>query len=332
MKHFTSQLACCLFLIIFTQLSLTAAEKKGFTWKDHPDQKVADLYYNGQPVLQYVYPFDKSTPETFHDTYKVFHHVYGPQSGAIITKGPGGKYTHHRGLYVGWNKTSFDGKTLDFWHCKNGAHLRHDKFISMQGGPDAGTMTAEIHWEDGDGKPVIIETRKVTVTPIKVSSSEAPAWQIDWQTTLQSKRGEITLDGDRQHAGFQYRAAQPVAESNNATYVRPEGSPQQPAPYQVSDRTDPDKHVNLGWLAMSYDIDGKHYNVEYMEDPNVPKPSRYSERPYGRFGAFFDTKIDESHPLKMNYRLIVSEGKTPSQAEVQKRYDQFVSSLKKQDS
>ena len=83
---------------------------------------------------------------------------------------------------------------------------------------------------------------------------------------------------------------------------------------------------------MSYDIDGKHYNVEYMEDPNVPKPSRYSERPYGRFGAFFDTKIDERHPLKMNYRLIVSEGKTPSQSEVQKRYDQFVSSLKKQDS
>ena len=332
MKHITSQLACCLFLIIFTQLNVSAAEKKGFTWKDHPDQKVADLYYNGQPVLQYVYPFDKSTPETFLDTYKVFHHVYGPQSGAVITKGPGGKYTHHRGLYVGWNKTSFDGKTLDFWHCKNGAHLRHDKFISMQGGPDAGTMTAEIHWEDGDGKPVIIETRKVTVTPIKVSSSEALAWQIDWQTTLQSKRGEITLDGDRQHAGFQYRAAQPVAESNNATYVRPEGSPQQPAPYQVSDRTDPDKHVNLGWLAMSYDIDGKHYNVEYMEDPNVPKPSRYSERPYGRFGAFFDTKIDERHPLKMNYRLIVSEGKTPSQSEVQKRYDQFVSSLKKQDS
>jgi len=33
----------------------------------------------------------------------------------------------------------------------------------------------------------------------------------------------------------------------------------------------------------------------------------------------------------MKYRVIVSEGKTPSQSEVQKHYDEFVSSLKKQD-
>ena len=145
------------------------------------------------------------------------------------------------------------------------------------------------------------------------------------------KRGEIVLDGDRQHAGFQYRAAQDVAESNNATYVRPAGFPQQPAPFQVSDKTDPNGHTNLGWFAMSYEIDGKRYNVEYLEDPSVPEPSRYSERPYGRFGAFFDTKFDESKPLEMKYRVIVSEGKTPTQAEVQKHYDEFVSTLKKQD-
>ena len=71
--------------------------------------------------------------------------------------------------------------------------------------------------------------------------------------------------------------------------------------------------------------------MEYLEDPSVPEPSRYSERPYGRFGAFFDTKFDESKPLEMKYRVIVSEGKTPTQAEVQKHYDEFVSTLKKQD-
>lgn len=309
--------------------AIDASEKSGFTWKDQPEKKVADLYFNGTPVLQYVYPYDDSSAESFHDTYKVFHHVYGPGSKAIITKGPGGKYTHHRGLYVGWNKTKFNGKELDFWHCKKGAHLRHAKMIEMKGGPETGTMTSEIHWNDGEGKPVIVETRTVTVTPIKVATSETPAWQIDWQTKLESKRGEIILGGDRQHAGFQYRAAQPVAESNNAKYIRPEGFPQQPAPFQVSDKTDPNGHINLGWFEMSYDIDGKHYNVEYMEDPGVPKPSRYSERPYGRFGAFFDTKFDESKPLEMKYRVIVSEGKTPTQAEIQKRYNEFTASLKK---
>jgi len=320
----------CALLAMSTFLStIYAGQKPGFTWKNQPEKQVADLYYNGNPVLQYVYPYDDSSAESLHDTYKVFHHVYGPASKAIITKGPGGKYTHHRGLYVGWNKTKFDGKELDFWHCKNGAHLRHAKMIDMKGDADSGTMTSEIHWNDAKGKPVIQEIRKVTVTPIKVATSKNPAWQIDWQTTLKSKRGEIKLDGDRQHAGFQYRAAQAVAESNNATYVRPEGFPQQAAPFQVSDKTDPNGHINLGWFAMTYEIDGKRYNVEYFENPNVPKPSRYSERPYGRFGAFFDTKLDESKPLKMKYRIIVSEGKTPTQSEIQKRYDQFVASLQK---
>lgn len=326
-----SVLSIVLLSLFSVTAGLHASEKSGFTWKDQPEKKVADLYFNGNPVLQYVYPYDDSSKQSFHDTYKVFHHVYGPGSREVITKGPGGKYTHHRGLYVGWNKTKFAGKELDFWHCKNGAHLRHEKMLEMKGGPKEGTMTSEIRWEDGEGKPVIIETRKVTVTPLEVANSKFPAWQIDWQTQLESKRGEIVLDGDRQHAGFQFRAAQDVAESNNATYVRPDGFPQQPAPVQVSDKTNPNGHINLGWFAMSYEIDGKRYNVEYLEDPGVPKPSRYSERPYGRFGTFFATKFDESKPLEMKYRVIVSEGKTPSQSEVQKHYDEFVSSLKKQD-
>ena len=326
----TISFVLCALLAMSTFLSsVHAGQKTGFTWKNQPEKKIADLYYNGNPVLQYVYPYDDSSAESLHDTYKVFHHVYGPASKAIITKGPGGKYTHHRGLYVGWNKTKFDDKELDFWHCKNGAHLRHAKMIDMKGNADSGTMSSEIHWNDAKGKPVIQETRIVTVTPIKVATSKSPAWQIDWQTTLESKRGEIKLDGDRQHAGFQYRAAQAVAESNNATYVRPEGFPQQTAPFQISDKTDPNGHINLGWFAMTYEIEGKRYNVEYFENPNVPKPSRFSERPYGRFGAFFGTKFDESKPLKMKYRIIVSEGKTPTQSEIQKRYDQFVASLKK---
>lgn len=331
MKHHTllKIVFCALFAFSTFSSAVKAGQKAGFTWKKQPEKKVADLYYSGTPVLQYVYPYDDSSADSLHDTYKVFHHVYGPGSKAIITKGPGGKYTHHRGLYVGWNKTKFDGKELDFWHCKAGAHLRHAKFIEMKGDIDSGTMTSEIHWNDAKGKPVIQETRKVTVTPLKVATSKVPAWQIDWQTTLESKRGEINLGGDRQHAGFQFRAAQAVAESNNATYVRPKVFPQQPAPFQVSDRKDPNGHVNLGWFAMTYEIDGKRYNIEYFENPDVPKPSRYSERPYGRFGAFFSTTFNEKKPLKMKYRIIVSEGETPTQAEIQKRYDQFVASLKK---
>ncbi len=312
--------SCLLVAISF--VSVASAEV--FTWKTDDAAGTADLMYGAQPVIRYMYAYDTSSADRIHDTYKVFHHVFGPQSGERITKGPGGKYTHHRGIFVGWNKTSFDeGKMLDFWHCTKGAHLRHIKFVDQQADADHGSMTAEIHWNDADGNPVIRELRTVSVR----KDSGTDGWQIDWSTELKSERGEITLAGDRQHAGFQFRADQPVAETNGATFLRPANFPQDPQAIQVGDKGNPPPHINLTWFAMSYQLDGKRYTVEYFDNPKLPKPSLFSERPYGRFGTYFQTQLSEAKPLEMRYRLIVSEGESPSVDAIQARDDAFVSGL-----
>jgi hypothetical protein len=184
-------------------------------------------------------------------------------------------------------------------------------------------MTAEIHWNDPDGKPVIRELRTVDVRREPVNGG----WQIDWSTKLDSQVGEVTLAGDRQHAGFQFRADQPVAETNGATYLRPANFPQQAAAIQVGDKGNPPPHIDLGWFAVSYELGGKRYNVEYFDNPNLPKPALFSERPYGRFGTYFKTKLSGSEPLEMRYRLIVSEGESPSVESIQARYDSFVGEL-----
>ncbi len=312
-------------LCLLAAVRCPAAE---FAWKTDAEQGIADLKYGDQTALRYMFAYDASTPEKLHDTYKVYHHVFGPGTDTPITKGPGGHYTHHRGLYVGWNKTSFEGGAADFWHCTNGAHQRHVQFEKQTADAEQGSMTAVIHWNAADGKPVIAETRTVTVRPMKLDAATGFGWQIDWTSRLVSQRGEITLDGDRQHAGFQFRAANVVAEKNSARYLRPANFPEQPAAFEVSDATDPDKHAGLGWLAMSYDVDGKPYTVGYLESPAMPKPSRYSERPYGRFGAFFQTKLKPDAPLTLRYRVIVAGEAMPVRAQWQDRYDTFLKDLK----
>lgn len=312
--------------LLLAALTFTASSTAGdesYRWVNNEDAGTADLMVGDQPVIRYMYAFDTSTPERVHETYKVYHHVFGPGSKAIITKGAGGKYTHHRGLYVGWNKTGFEGKSLDFWHCSKGAHLRHAKFIGMEADADHGSMTSEIHWNDPEGKPVIVETRTVSV----IREPATGGWQIDWSTKLASQRGEITLNGDRQHAGFQYRAAQSVAESNGGRYIRPANIPQQEAAIQVNDAK-PLKHIDLGWFALTYEVEGQRYTAEYFDNPNLPKPSLFSERPYGRFGTFFSTSLAADKPLEMTYRVVVSAGEKPAVADIQKRYDAFVESLK----
>ena len=93
-----------------------------------------------------------------------------------------------------------------------------------------------------------------------------------------------------------------------------------------------DKYIDLGWLAMSYKINGKPYTVAYFEDPSLPKPSRFSERPYGRFGAYFKATLTPGEPLMMRYRLIVTAGSPPSRDTIQSQYDQFVAELATRDS
>lgn len=316
-------LAC---LTLTLPLHATAADT--FTWKDDAERGLCTLFVGEQPVVQYFYTVDTSSDEAAFDTAKVFHHVYGPGTDTLITKGAGGTFPHHRALYVGWNKTSYQGKTNDFWHCRKGERQRHVEFTRLEGDAHQGTMTAVIHWIDPQDQVVVEEHRTITVRKLPVEASPGYGWQIDWSTTLNSGVGPIRLDGDRQHAGFQYRAAQYVADKNNARYIRPAGAPQDPSAYQVNDNTDPDKHVDLGWLAMTYELDGEHYTVEYLEQPNVPNPSRYSERPYGRFGAFYVAELDSERPLTMNYRLNVTRGTPPAQQTIQQRYDAFVKELK----
>lgn len=295
-----------------------------FDWTDDADAGTCDLVFGDLPVLRYVYSVDESSEEAAFDTAKVFHHVFGPGSETIVTKGPGGQYSHHRGLYVGWNKTSFDGKTQDFWHCRKGEVQRHVEFVEREADSNGATMTAQIHWIDNEGAPVIEEQRTVSVSRFETDAAPGFGWQIDWSTEIHSLRGEITLDGDRQHAGFQFRAAQYVAETNNARYIRPEGFPQQPEAYQVDDRTAPDEHVDLGWLAMTFEVGDERFTAEYFEARGMPTPSRYSERPYGRFGAFFKTTLTEDEPLTMTYRVNVTAGDPPLPEAIQARYEAFV--------
>lgn len=305
-----------------------AADDAKFQWIDDAKQGTTELMFGEQPILRYMYAYDASTPERLHDTYKVYHHVYGPGTKTIITKGPGGLYTHHRGLYLGWNKTGHDGQSDDFWHCTKGAHLKHAKFVELAGDDKQAKFAAEIHWNDAAGKPVIVETRRLTVTRLPDADGQGFSTQIDFQTQLVSQRGEITLDGDRQHAGLQFRADQPVAEANGARYIRPANFPDKPEAIEVGDAGNPPAHINLGWFAMTYELKGDKYTVEYLEDPALPKPSLYSERPYGRFGAFFKTTLSADKPLTMRYRLIIRRGAVPTRDQIQADYDAFAAQLK----
>ena len=131
---------------------------------------------------------------------------------------------------------------------------------------------------------------------------------------MKSLKGTVTLDGDAQHAGFQFRAANEVAlpEGQKLTYyLRPDGKDELGATRNPP-RGDPKNapEFDLPWNVMSFVVDGQRFSAVYIDSPKNPQPSNFSERNYGRFGSWFgkqELKAD-GPPLEITYRVWLQRG------------------------
>jgi hypothetical protein len=287
----------------------------GFEWQD-AEGKHLDLLYNGKPALRYMYePLDESSEERRDETMKPYHHVWSPDGETLLTKGPGGLYPHHRGLFYGFNKITYgDGKEADTWHNREGEWQSHEKEVDREAGLDVASHKVEINWHGRDGKVFAHEQRQLAIKRDKIG--DVDGWQIDFTSWLipADEYEVIHLDGDPQHAGFQFRASQQVPDktAKQTYYLRPDGKGKE-GETRNWDHTKPDAPTNkqtenLPWNAVSIILGGDRYTVVYLDHPENPKPARYSERDYARFGSYFIADASKEKPVKVKYRLWVQAG------------------------
>jgi hypothetical protein len=296
-----------------------------FDWVDKKGE-VADLEYvvlsgaRRVPVMSYMYKaLDESSKDARDLTYKVFHHLFDPAGKRLVTNGgPTGLYPHHRGLMYAFNKISYDNgkKKADTWHCTNDAYQSHEGFLRIEGGPIVGRHRVAVGWHGPKTEMFAKEERELTVYKVPGGTL------VEFASRLKTLAGPIRLDGDPQHAGFQFRADKEVADKQVASqtyYLRPDGK----GDFGETRNWDPKTRkgpVDLPWDAMSFVLGGKRYTVVYMDGPNNPHPERYSERDYGRFGCYFEYDLTAERPLVVNYRVWLQDGEmTVEQAELIRR-------------
>ncbi len=287
---------------------------ESFAWADSSKGKIKsmDLRLGDRPVLRYMYtPFNRGDIEL---TKKPFHHVFAPDGSRTITQGVGGKkFPHHRGVYFGYSKCKVDGQSYDTWHAHKGEHEVHKKVIREITGPVVGGHVVQIHWCDRQGKPFVNETR--TLLAYRQSDGNL---LIEFDSTLEPTRGPVRLDGDRQHAGVQFRAAGEVAENEKGTrYLRPAKW----AKLKPEEQCNTGEHRDLPWNAIQFSLDGQGYTVAYLTDPKNPGDAGFSERLYGRFGEFFPWDLRQDHPLSVRYRWWVAASRSVTREQVTLRYE-----------
>jgi hypothetical protein len=293
-------------------LELTATIAKdppaepSFAWKDTPGE-YTDLVYDGRPVMRYMYKaFDGSSKESRELTYKPFHHLYDPAGTRFVTNGgPDGEYPHHRGLFYGFRDISHgDQKNVNTWYGAENGYEEHSGFLAAEAGPVLGRHLVGIDWHGPD--PVVFATEKRELTAYAVAGGTL----VEFASRLSSQVGKVKLDGDPQHGGFQFRAADEVAQKSQKEtyYLRPDGKGGLGETRNWDAKTRDPACVNLPWNAVCFVLGGQRFTVVYLDHPSNPKEARYSEREYARFGSYFEYELDKGKDLDLRYRIWLQSG------------------------
>jgi hypothetical protein len=276
-----------------------------FSFRDTPGQHL-DVLLDGKLIARYMDAYDTSTPERHEETYKPYLHVFDAEGKAPITKGPGGLFPHHRGIFIGWMKIGHNGKTYDRWHMKGG-EIVHQKFTEEKADGDHGTFTSLTHWNDENGKPIIEEERTMTFR----RPSGPGRLVIDFTSRLKAVNGDVTLDGDPEHSGVHFRPANDL-DTAETVYVFPK------------EGAKPHRDLDYPWVGETFTLHGKKYSVVEMSDPGNPKKTKWSAyRDYGRFGAFPTAAIKSGEALVLKYRFLIADGEMPPVEAIEKSWDDF---------
>lgn len=231
-------------------------------------------------------------PAAHEATCKPWHELYAPD-GRLLTKGLGGTFPHHRGLFVGWNRVRCGERTFDFWHCRAGETQR---LVALESGA-ADEQVARIDWYGGDGSLVLHERRRVVLRPLA-----ADAFVLELDVELRTGGTDVRLDGDPHHAGCQFRALQAFAAAGAppVRFLRPATA------RALAD----DVWADCPWTAAVLPFpaaEGGPVTVLRLEDPARPE-ARWSTRPYGRFGAMVAATLTATSPLRLRCRYVVALG------------------------
>jgi hypothetical protein len=265
-----------------------------------------DVLRNGQILARYMYALDLSDGDTRHETYKPFLHVFDPDGDQPITKGAGGQFTHHRGVFRGWSKLRLGGTSYDTWHMRGNVQ-EHIEFIDANADGKGATFTSVIRFRLDDGEPLLKERRTMSFLP----APDAAYVMLDVTSVVQATEGDLVLNGDPEHAGLQFRPANEV-DRGKTEYA-----------YPIAD-ADPHKDLDYPWVAESFVIGEKRYTVVYLNHPENAHGARTSAyRSYGRFGMWFKNEVPEGKEDVARVRLIVLAGGIPRTEFIRAQYKAF---------
>ena len=281
-----------------------------------PDGIAVDI--DGKPFTTFHYGSDAAKP---------FLAPLRSASGKIVTRrfpmesvpGESRDHLHHRGLWFSYD----DVNGVKFWeNDPSYTKPRMGRIVvrnaEWKDGDRSGTLTAVMEWRDPNGKPLLVETRRM------VFYSDPKLRTIDFYVTLTAAEN-VTI-GDTKEGAFAIRMAENFTERKGGRIVDANG--------RISMANVWGKRSD--WVDYTGEVDGERLGVAIFDHPQNPHyPTYWHARDYGLFALnpfgqnAFDPAAEErrvnlpaGQKLAFRWRVVIHPGdaETCRVAELYKEY------------
>jgi len=266
-----------------------------------------DVAFGGQTLFRYnhahVVPPKGVAPEFIRSGY--IHPMFSP-SGKLLTEDFPRDHHHHKGIWMPWTSTEFDGHHVDFWNlaAKQGT-VQFAGFAGQASGPVFGGFKVKhehIDLQQPNGGEVVLDE----IWDVRLWAAGGPKGGM-WLWDLTSEQVNVAesplLLNAYRYGGIGYRGPKEWIDANYVV-LSSEG------------KTKKDGHTTTSkWCAHSGAIDGKWTTVVVMCSPKnerFPEPMRI----WDSGGCFFNYCPVQKEPLSMDpgvkhvfrYRFFIYEG------------------------
>lgn len=285
-----------------------------------------EFFYGPDVMHPYLYPL-RSAAGTLVTRHYPMEKVEGESTDHI----------HHRGLWVA--HSSVNG--LDFWNSDpsyttpNRGKIVVKQIEKIESGKNSGYIQVTMEWQTLEGKPLMVEKRKMIFYSGKEDASGKPDRVMDLDIML-TPVTPVTF-GDNKDGVFAIRLAAGLEEPQK----KAPASPARTGVMVSADGCKTEKECwgkRSNWMDDYGEVDGEKVGVAILDHPTNPRhPTYWHTRAYGLFAAnIFGTKdfthdktqdgamtVEIGQPLRFRYRVIIHAG-DPETAGIATEYKKYV--------
>ena len=289
---------------------------EGVTFQ-HREDAVAFFIEGEKPVLHYRSGAEGADLGELDELFArggYIHPVISP-GGAVITDHYHPDRPHQNGIWSGWSRTEFDGRSPSFWTPAAGAGLIEVQSVdNTWSGTVHGGVQATHHFIDKTGDTdvtILSETWTVRVHHVLERDGQ-PVYMFDLESEQQNITEHPFMIHEHVYGGISFRGNAAWLGEENTRLLTSEGKTRVDGEPIRDAWSHIDAHQSRAkWAYLSGVVDGEHPGIVILVHPEnleFPEPIFMNLRePFFAFSpaTMGDITIDPGESLRFRYRYVV---------------------------